>query len=72
MVCVWGVKSFGSASHTPLSAPSPLVGEGWGGGWLFDSDDNTDPPPCPSPTRGEGTQEPRALRQWHCPTEATV
>src|SRR5712691_9077198 len=46
-------------------APSPLVGEGWGGGCAANSESGTYPPPCPSPrvrcggrspTRGEGTQ----------------
>jgi DNA ligase-1 len=47
------------------TAPSPLVGggppqrtggEGWGGGYGPDLESAADPPPCPSPTRGEGTQ----------------
>src|SRR2546426_1371496 len=45
--------------------PSPLVGEqqklrgeGWRGGFKRDSN-MTDPPPCPSPTRGAGTQRHR-------------
>jgi DNA ligase-1 len=38
------------------TAPSPLVGEGWGGGWLLDSEPNGHPLPCPSPARGEGTR----------------
>jgi ATP-dependent DNA ligase len=56
-----------SASIPPRDVPtpsphedcalSPLVGEGWGGGWLGESQDRNDPPPCPSPTRGEGTLE---------------
>jgi error-prone DNA polymerase len=43
---------------SPLArpAPSPLVGEGWGGGYVPDSEFAAHPPPCPSPTRGEGTQ----------------
>jgi DNA ligase 1 len=46
-----------SPSPRALPAPSPLVGEGRGGGWLRDSTSNNNHPlPCPSPTRGEGTQ----------------
>ena len=46
----------------PQSSPSPLVGEGWGGGYLFDSADSAPPSrlaryACEptSPTRGEVT-----------------
>jgi DNA ligase-associated metallophosphoesterase len=39
------------------SAPSPLVGEGGGGGYDQSSEPAVHPPPCPSPTRGEGTLE---------------
>ena len=39
--------------------PSPLVGEGWGGGWRgYDETQPHDPHPCPLPTRGRGTIEP--------------
>jgi error-prone DNA polymerase len=43
---------------SPLArrAPSPLAGEGWGGGCVADSAQAAYPPPCLSPTRGEGTQ----------------
>jgi hypothetical protein len=41
--------------HMPCSAPSPLAGEGWGGGWLRTQSFLGHPPPCPSPARGEGT-----------------
>jgi S-adenosylmethionine:tRNA ribosyltransferase-isomerase len=34
--------------------PSPLVGEGQGGGWWRSSSHLDEPPPQPSPTRGEG------------------
>jgi tRNA pseudouridine32 synthase / 23S rRNA pseudouridine746 synthase len=34
--------------------PSPLVGEGQGGGLATDSESGSYPPPQPSPTRGEG------------------
>jgi ATP-dependent helicase Lhr and Lhr-like helicase len=50
-------RSLGQGKPSPQarSVPSPLVGEGWGGGWS--SNLSKDPPPCPSPTRGEGTLE---------------
>jgi hypothetical protein len=35
-------------------SPSPLVGEGGGGGWKFFGSKHFHPPPQPSPTRGEG------------------
>src|SRR6266700_1319204 len=35
-------------------APSPLAGEGWGGGGR-ELGVCGNPPPCPSPARGEGT-----------------
>src|SRR5262249_60790518 len=31
------------AASRPHSAPSPLEGEGWGGGWLFDSEELVPP-----------------------------
>src|SRR6266699_6288940 len=50
------------ARSKPHSAPSPLVGEGWGGGCLFDSADLIPPSRLArsardptSPTRGEVT-----------------
>src|SRR4051812_2226064 len=47
-------------------APSPLVGEGWGGGWL-PTQNSRYPPPCPSPSRGEGT-----LWRWQRTTSASA
>ena len=49
--------SLAVSSPHARSAPSPLVGEGWGGGWPGEAQNRSDPPPCPSPTRGEGTLE---------------
>src|ERR1035437_8626561 len=42
------------SSHEPQQTPSPLVGEGWGGGW-WRSAKLHHPPPPPLPTRGRGT-----------------
>src|SRR5262249_18592798 len=40
-----------------LSSPSPLMGEGWGGGEATDElSARWPPPPRPSPTRGEGEE----------------
>ena len=36
--------------------PSPLAGEGWGGGCHLEASFRLDPPPYPSPARGEGTR----------------
>ena len=52
----------GRPSPRTRSAPSPLVGEGWGEGWPQTPDCNH-PPPCPSPTRGRGRCGTIALRQ---------
>jgi uncharacterized protein len=58
------VKANGACSESEpvLPAPSPLVGEppqrrgeGWGGGSPKDSASTINPPPCPSPARGDGT-----------------
>src|SRR5213593_1497242 len=52
--------------NEPQSPPSPLVGEGWGGGCLFDSAELVPPSRLArsareptSPTRGEVTESPR-------------
>jgi heme exporter protein A len=48
----------GNTQEVPLDgpAPSPLIREGWGGGSVVVSEQAGYPLPCPSPTRGEGTQ----------------
>jgi DNA ligase 1 len=55
---LWPTPQRGEAHTAPQTrcAPSPLVGEGWGGGSAASSEPVAHPPPCPSPTRGEGTQ----------------
>ena len=46
-----GVSTGGNQSwRQTRSTPSPLVGEGWGGGWLLESASNIDPRPQPLPT----------------------
>ena len=61
------------APSGPQSSPSPLVGEGWGGGYLFDSADSTPPSrlaryACEptSPTRGGNRSE--LLAMCNCPS----
>jgi tRNA pseudouridine32 synthase / 23S rRNA pseudouridine746 synthase len=46
-------RSVGDMDSAP-SVPSPLVGEGQGGGYAARSESSNHPPPQPSPTRGEG------------------
>ncbi len=43
--------------HALQPAPSPLEGEGWGGGYKLAQAHTAYPPPCLSPSRGEGTLE---------------
>src|SRR4051794_20331824 len=45
--------------HTALSVPSPLAGEGQGGGYAAHSELHNHPPPHPSPARGEGADRRR-------------
>ncbi len=42
------------AKSDSQKAPSPLTGEGWGGGDIT-WHPRASPPSCPSPARGEGT-----------------
>ena len=48
-----------------LRAPSPLVREGWGGGWLRMHVNLIDPPPCPSPASGGGNRVARQRLKTH-------
>ena len=50
----------------PLAAACslPPCGGGLGRGVATYFAFERDPPPCPSPTRGEGTLEPMAQREW--------
>src|SRR5262249_55271398 len=57
------VEQLSMAASEPHSAPSPLEGEGWGGGWLFDSAELVPPSrlarfarETTSPSRGEVTR----------------
>src|SRR5262245_46676245 len=50
--------------RAPQCTPSPLAGEGWGRGCAVVAATCliARPPPCPSPTRGEGTM-------WRAPSQ---
>jgi hypothetical protein len=48
--------------NMPCSAPSPLAGEGGGGGWLRTQSFLGDPPPCPSPGRLRACPLPAKLK----------
>src|SRR5262249_1654983 len=53
--CEWN-QWVGSAGPRFRRAPSPLVGEGWGGGWLLDgTSKQLRPPPPTPPHKGEGS-----------------
>src|SRR5579859_464360 len=49
-------------SHA-LTAPSPLVGKGWGGGSLLShaAPQQPRPPPLAPPNKGEGNERPTAI-----------
>src|SRR5262249_46750408 len=42
----------GTASPRMLHVPSPLAGEGWGGGWRLAHEPMATPPPSPPPQGG--------------------
>src|SRR5262245_64506592 len=59
---LWPIRVKGSGcKRQTRSAPSPLAGEGWGGGWCSKDDDCVDgeqtarPPPPTPPHKGEGS-----------------
>jgi ATP-dependent helicase HrpB len=57
----WANIAEGTSSPRARSAPSPLVGEGWGGGWRSDAavvPHRTTPTPNPSPQGGGERREP--------------